>query len=143
MRVTLSKRKARLTGWIALLLTVAMCMIYLRAQRFVSFGKLGRTPLSSTSFARASHVSTAVTTDTRHRFTNSINPTSTKMSNIVHVVLLQFKPEVSPERVLDVHWPFYWLSRGALISLIRIYRYANKCSRLRIGACLPPRTNRM
>jgi hypothetical protein len=110
MRVNLTTRQAKLTGWIALVLTVAMYMMFLRPQRLVGFGNLTHAPLFSTRFIRASNASTAVTTNTRHSFTNSITDTSTKMSSIVHVVLFQFKPEVSPETVLDVHWPFRLVS---------------------------------
>jgi hypothetical protein len=112
MRVTLTNRQAKLTGWIALLLIVAMYLTFLRPRRLVGFGNLTQAPLSNTRFIRTSHASTAVTTNTRQSFANSITDTSTKMSNIVHVVLFQFKPEVSPETVLDVHWPFRLLLYG-------------------------------
>jgi hypothetical protein len=41
------------------------------------------------------------------------------MSNIVHIVLFQFKPEVSPETVLDVITPFnpYTLTHHSSVHL--------------------------
>ena len=60
-RLTLT---AKLGGWIALLLTVAISMILLRPQRLVGFGSLIRVPSSSTPFIRVSHASTAATTNT-------------------------------------------------------------------------------
>jgi hypothetical protein len=85
------------------LLTIAIYVMLLKPQHLVGFGNLSRTPLSSTRFIRASDASTTAMTNTGQSFANFVTDTSTKMSKIVHIVLFQFKPEVSPETVLDVH----------------------------------------
>jgi len=104
MRVTLSERQAKFSCWIALLLIGAIYWT------FANFSNLPRAP---SSFLCASYPSTAATTYTVHSFANSITNSATKMSNIVHVVLFEFKPETSPETVLDVHWLFSGLSFDA------------------------------
>src|SRR4051812_17077334 len=95
-------------------------MMFLKPQRLVGFGNLTRTTLSSTRIIRAPDASAIAMTNTGHSFTNPITDTSTKMSEIIHIVLFQFKPEVSPETVLNVHWPVSFTLTRSLILLTRI-----------------------
>jgi hypothetical protein len=60
------------------------------------------------STKRGSQLSTATATGTQACEILQLLSTSTKMSSIVHVVLFQFKPELSPETVLDVQQPIYF-----------------------------------
>jgi hypothetical protein len=127
-----SRGQARLLGRVANILSF-------KPHHSFSFRKLTPTPLSTTNFVRLSQTSSPFATSTRYSSTESVLEPSTKMSSIVHVVLFQFKPEVSPETILDVQQPFHCSSIYAgHFSDPKCHRFASRCSRSRIGAS-PPR----
>jgi len=104
MHANLTYRLAKLACWTALLLIATVYMLSLRPHRFIGFAKLTSTPLSTTSFVR---FSSPFATSTRYSSTNSASESSAKMSSITHIVLFQFKPDISPETILDVQQPFH------------------------------------
>ena len=139
MHSTLTNRRAKLACWTALLLMAAMYILSFKPHR--SFG-FTPTSLSTTSFVRLSQTSSPFATSGRYSSTDSVSEPSAKMSSIIHVVLFQFKPEVSPETILDVQQPFHYSSIYAgHISDPKCHRFASRCSRSRIGACPPQLTS--
>ena len=135
MHSSLTNRGAKLAYWAALLLMAAMYILSFKPHHSFGFRKLTPTPLSTTNFVRLSQTSSPFATSARYSSIDSVSDPSAKMSSLVHVVLFQFKPEVSPETILDVRQPFHCSSIYARhFSDPKCHRFASRCSRSRIGA---------
>lgn len=136
---SITNRRAKLACWVALLLMVTMAAMSFKPHRFFGLRRLTLTPLSATSFDQVSQTSSPLAKSVHYSSTDSVSKASVKMSSITHVVLFQFKPEVSPETILDVPQPFHYFSfHTGHFSDPKCRRFASRCSRSNIGAC-PPR----
>ncbi len=142
MHSSVTNRGAKLACWTALLLMAAMYILSFRPHRSFGLRKLTPAPLSTASFVRVSQTSSPFATSERYSSTDPVSEPSAKMSSIIHVVLFQFKPEVSPETILDVQQPFHCPSIYAgHLSDPKCHRFASRCSRSGIGARQPRLTS--
>lgn len=132
MIYSITNRQAKLACRVVLLVIAAM------AASSFGFRKLTHSPLPTTSFNQVPQTSHPLATIGQYSSTDRVSKASVKMSSITHIVLFQFKPEVSPETIIDVQQPFYSSSiQAGHLSDPKCHRFASRCSRSRKGACPP------